>query len=245
FLLLFTLLSLFIFSSSRIYPQLHSFPTRRSSDLYNLKKSDKAAFYSILDLAEGVVVKGGVFQSCDGSVLLLSSIGNTYPAKAGNNELHFLEQNFNHAHMLNTEKMSFCIKSRDDYLQAAGMTGMKIIKDRVLLNADISYGNTEPIITFDFIDFVAADGEEYRYKINGNILYSKARDDYEEYNEVKRSKYFGTEVKVHRNRDGGYSSEVFRILPNDGMPGSSWLPHGHRFLNAMIYVHTDSGILIN
>src|SRR5690606_39353834 len=117
-------------------------------------------FYSILDFAEGAVVKGGISQYCDGNIAQLSGSGIIYPASAGKSEWHLLAENFNHVYMLNADNMSFCIKSRDDYLQAAGMTGMKIIEDMVLLNVDLIYGNTEPIITFDFIDFVTADRSE-------------------------------------------------------------------------------------
>src|SRR5690606_33398408 len=134
------------------YVSYQKFHSDRSSANYTHK--DVASFYSILDFAEGAVAKGGISQYCDGNIAQLSGSGIIYPASAGKSEWHLLAENFNHVYMLNADNMSFCIKSRDDYLQAAGMTGMKIIEDMVLLNVDLIYGNTEPIITFDFIDFV-------------------------------------------------------------------------------------------
>lgn len=212
---------------------------------YNLKKSDKAAFYSILDLAEGVVVKGGVFQNCDGSVLLLSSIENTYPANTGNNELHYLGSYFYHAYILNTETFNFCLKSRDEYLHAAGMGDMGVVNAKVSAVNDHTDGNTSSKTLVDSIEIVTASDERYRYTINGSILHSMSDPDYEPYRYRNESKYINNRVRVQKSRGSGNSTEVFRVMPNNGVPGNSWLPDEHRLIKADVLSHDDNGILIS
>src|SRR5690606_25340005 len=51
--------------------------------------------------------------------------------------------------------------------------------------------------------------------------------------------------RVQKSRGFGNSTEVFRVMPNNGVPGNSWLPDEHRLIKADVLSHDDNGILIS